>query len=506
MRFGRKFKSINLISSIFASVYILVIAALIFSVIKSGLNYLFNGDEFCHIQTSWLITQGSKPFVDFFSAYSPIFHWFLLPIFYLKQVNFETLYLGRILMASLFCIRLVLNIFLLQKIFNKRVSYFFLPLILFDPFTVFSGMQIRPDNLVLFVYTIGFIFLTLGLLRLSKRLFFISGLLLALTFLVSIKFTPSLFVILLILSIYLIKNKKVVHLLYFILGGIIPFILFFGYFSLQGSLSEMISEVFIEAAAIVNYWYTFAPMGMLFQAINDLVFGLSGRSPVWAYVWILPMLGAGGVFKIFFDIFSKFKNIGRKEILKLILIISFILQWVSLFFVNSVFIQYYLPVNFFMAVFAAVLIDEILISLEVSKTLKYAANFSIFFLFLFFSYFSIKANLNRANYNSFGQKDGMEKIWLRIKPNEQVFQSVLFRPLAYPVPVGYNIELFPISRIDKLPALPDVLENKKLKYLIVPQNVLLNLGNIKPEWRTYIESKYEKIEGDGDYYIRKQDL
>lgn len=481
--------------------FIVLLMPLVYSIFQSGFNYLLNGDELTHAQTTYLIIKGEKPFETFFSAYSPLFHWLFTPIYKFIGFNFQAIFFNRFIMTTLLLVRIVLAFFFAKKVFGKKVACLFILLWLFDPFTTFSGMQIRPDNLALTVYTLGLLIFTYGIFNQSKVLTFISGIIISLALLISMKILPSSFSIILIFLFYCILKKRIARFIFFLSGLILPIILFFGYYFLRGSLGEMFSQVFIESQQIVNYWFSFAPLGMLFMPNNDTFYGLPGRPANWVYVWILPIIGFAGALQAFSAIVKQ-KKFEVTEMLTIILVLSLVGQWSVLFYAQSVFAQYFLPITWLMALFGALFIKELINSVQSIKFLQVSFVACLLFLLINLYATSIRANLGRAKITWQIQVQEIEKLWQRFPENEPVFQNILFRPLAYPVPVGYNIELFPKERIEKLPDLASFLEKKAPKEIYIPEHVVINFQYIKPGWRDYIFSHYEKTK-EQDVWVRK---
>ena len=106
--------------------------ALILSVFASGIGYQFDIDEFFFSQYAYLYTQGLKPYVDVYSSvYSPLFAWFITPVFWLKGFSFDGLHAARILMIVLLFIRMTALWHTVNIIFSKRAAtlslfYFYL--------------------------------------------------------------------------------------------------------------------------------------------------------------------------------------------------------------------------------------------------------------------------------------------------------------------------------------------------------------------------------------------
>src|SRR3990167_4698071 len=253
----------NKFYAIGTGLFFLDIFYLLWLVIKSGYYFIFNPDEIFNANTIYLMQKGMRPYVDFYTVYSPIFHWFITPVFWLLGFSFKAISGARVVMIGLYIVRIILIFWLVKRIFGKNTAFIFLLLYLFDPFMVFAGMQIRPESLMMVVYTLFLIVFSYALnsvipsvsegslapacagrnARLSNKLrdsspakggvrmtsgwlFFLSGTLGAVALLINIKIIPSLAAFGLIF-IYLIFQKRLFkQLLLFLNGFCLSFLVF----------------------------------------------------------------------------------------------------------------------------------------------------------------------------------------------------------------------------------------------------------------------------------------
>jgi len=486
-------------SILFILGYSLILGPLIYSVFQSGFHYLFNGDEFCHIQTAYLILNGERPFDTFFSGYTPIFHWFIAPIYYFIGFNFKAIFFNRFVMIVLLGLRILVTFFLVRKIFGKWIALLFIPLSLFDVFTVYSGMQVRPDNLALFFLALGLLCLVYGLERRFLVLLPISGFILSLSVLTLLKTLPSVFFTGIVIFAFLLFRRRYKDLSFFISGLLLSVLILFGYFFIRGSITELINQVFIEPAQILNYWWSYAPFGMFLNPYNENIYGLNGRPVSWVYMWVLLFMGAIGIFQTYLSIVQK-RKLGPETVMRIILVLSAFGQWVSLFFVVSVYVQYYMQVTWLITVFSAVFIAGLLDSLVIYKKVRLLTLGIVILLIFYVGFGSVKANLARAKVTWSEQVTGIEASWKKFPEKTLVYPNILFRPLAYPLPPGYYLENFPKSRLDKLPDLPTRLEQKKVQYLTISDSTLINFADFRPNWKYYIETHFEKDQESGIWH------
>lgn len=158
----------------------------------------FDVDEFTHFHWAANIARGERPYVDFFTFFTPGFHWFLTPLFWMFPLSPDVFMAGRILMYMVF----VTNLMLLGVLFGMLRSWkwVLLPVVLvaYLPMPYDKFLEVRPDNLSLVFALLGVIFQIRGHMSDwgnkggTKRLhpWFWSGVFYAATLLTLIKMAP----------------------------------------------------------------------------------------------------------------------------------------------------------------------------------------------------------------------------------------------------------------------------------------------------------------------------
>lgn len=434
-------KKIPILVKIF---YLLIILILAYSVFLSGYQYAFDIDELHNAQIIYLMTQGFKPYSSFFVVYSLFIHWFLTPLFLIFGFSFKTLGMARLVMIIIFAVRVILSFFLVRRLFGKLAGYLFVLLFFLDPFVVFSSMQIRPENLMMVAFT-GLLLLLSSLSNKSSKInFLILGVFSGLVLMFNFKIIPSLAVFLSGFIYFTLKNRRTTAFLYFINGFVISFIFYFGYFFINGNLLEMFQQSFLDPTAVngsirhvttLNYFYFSNPM----------VYGFEGKPASWIYAWLLPPAAFAGGILIFVNILKK-KLDDYISLTVTILFIGFVLQWFLMLFVNSVFIQYYIPLSWYYSLFAAVLISYFFEKnlLNIYWKTFLGVVLGLFFIILIRS--SILGNINRSKIRGDDYKSMIESIWAKVPENQATFANVLFRPSAYPVIYGSVVSPFMLER------------------------------------------------------------
>jgi hypothetical protein len=472
---------------------------LVVSIIKSGYLYVLDNDELNHVQLTYLYAHGSRPYLDIYnSVYTPLFGWFLLPIFGAMDFSFETIAFTRYIMIILFAIRVIASYVLVHKIFGRRIAYLFLPMFLTDPFVIFSSMQIRPDNLMMTLYSVGFLLFSLGMYG-SKKLLFVAGVLLSTSLLVLPKILPAVGVILLGSIAYCLLRKKHIAFTTTFLGLISPFILFVFYGIVSGSLAEIGMQAIVEAKAAYSYFSIGIPLGNFYIPGNFFVYGSSGKPLTWFYAWLLPHAAAAGIFITVMEYVRK-RSVDAIGILKLMLVATLLLQWGVLFFLQVVFMQHYLPISWLYVLFTAVAIEHVLVTVSTYRHGLTTSHIVLTVLGLALIITSIKTNIGRSKVDSKELIATMKKRWEQIPEGTYTFPNYLFRPSMFPITYGYFIGNVPPVILNRLPSIIKRIEQHNVQYLLVDDYLM---GKLPEDVRIYIQNRYTRVPGDGELMTPK---
>jgi len=411
--------------------FAVAIGVLLATGIRSGILFQFDQDEFAHAHVTYLLSHGSAPYKDFLMTYTPVFHTLLAPVFYFAGYSLKSMYLARWFMALLFLIRVIVSGWIAYKIFGKWIAAIFVLLFLANPFTIYTAMQIRPDNLMMLLFTIG------CALYISKKYFW-SGFLLAISTIVLLKIAPSILVI----GAFVLFQKHARRL--FFTGLFIPMLLF-GTSISRGMVQQVIRDPYAinQSVAFPLPIYHFYELGK--SALFDLYGNAWARLPIFELLFLL--FGFVGIFFI-----------KKHHPAQWILAGCLVAQGVSLFFVRSVFIQYFLPVTWLIDLFAAV-------------TMVRLARFRILlvlFLLVFslFIYDSVNANIARSGSTSNPQTTWLTAVWKDVPPNASVYPNIPFRPLVYPLMYGYYFHDLPPIVTRRLPPLVAALKKNPPEYIL----------------------------------------
>lgn len=473
---------------------------LLYSIFLSGFNYQLDNDEIFNIQLAFLIARGYEPFANIYTTvYTPLFQWFILPVFYVFGFSFTSIGFARILMIVLFFVRVGAGTIIAKTLFGKRSALLFILMLILDPFTIFSGMQIRQDNLMIAVFTLGVLFLTWGVERKSQGFIFLAGAALVTSFLVLMKVIPGLFAIFGMYILYCLIKKKRNDLKTIFTGMIATTIVFSLYFVARGTFAEMIREVFVEAVTAYTGVFEYpVPVGQFYLPGNSFIYGLGGKPLTWIYAWILPLLASAGIYQVVSQTLrQKFEGTSA---IKLGLVGTLIGQWLLLFYFESVFIQHYLPVTWLFALFAAVAVATLITQVKLLNTHLHAAGAGILIAVLTaVIWVSIKGNFARSAFRSDALVAKYEHYWQVIGPDEAVFPNLLFRPLAYPVPAGHFIGNIPKSILARFPKISESLEKNNVRHLLLSEYYF---DHLPQDAQTYIRAHYRRVSGEDELMER----
>ena len=478
---------------------------LLVSVLYSGYNYMFDLDEINHLQRTFFVSIGKIPYIDYYSIYTPLFQWFELPFLWILGHSFVTLFVLRFVMLLFFILRLYLMARIGMILFGFRTAFVALVLLLWDPYTVFSAMQIRPDALMITLVMIGLSLLFQKNSQLpSRRATFLSGLYLSTGVLVHLKILPTVAVSVVFVLVYLFRLRQHLRIRIFCAGLIIPVVLFFGICLLQGNFDAMVQQSLIDPFSTFESLLYPAYVGEFMRPHNFNLFGYPGKPYNWMYLWIFPLVGFAGVYHAFMTAISntsqRIKSHSLQWYLLIGLALSLVLQWLWLFRLNSVFIQYYLPISWLFAMFGGFAVVSFFNTLSVYPLVWKSMKFIGGVMLIFFTMFSIGANMERGKLTGYTDRLDYERLWSIVSEKDSVYPRLLFRDSPHPLSTAqFYPELSERVKV-RYPTVPQSLENDQTDYLILSYYELDKMG---PELRNYVKANYKKVENESGLYKRK---
>lgn len=456
-----------------------------------------DNDEFAHAHIAYLIAHGTLSYRDFFaSVYTPLFHWFLIPFFSLLGYTVSAIPTVRLVMLLMYLVRLALIYAIAKQIWNKPTAWVAVILYLWDPFTVFTGMSIRPDNLMLTFFLASVLSLIQGYKKGNNGEFWISGILAATSVLLLPKIAPS--VLALMIGVLLVPHgfrKKA--LTGFIGGAVIVAIAFFFYLVSTGIVIQFWHQAIEKSFLLYGGHVNPVRLGFFYQPDNTWVYGFGGKPLVWIFACFLPFLGIAGWYQTIQGLLERKQTALTPVTVGLLLSLG--LQGAILFTIPSVFIQYYLPLTCLFSLFGAAAI------VYIYKLFKHGYSKNVLLLcacciYVVVSYNSIQANILRGTYNSDSEQIiAMTHLYDNIPQDAHVFPSALFRPMTYPVWYGLFWGDIPESLRDQYPDMLNVLQNDNIQYVLTNS---YELPFYPTQVQTYIQTNFRPAPGIESLWTR----
>lgn len=429
----------DLFLKLFGISTLFLLLALIVSIFRSGFNYQFDIDELYFAQRAFLFSHGLRPYVDvYLLTYTPVFDFIMMPIFKFTGFSFAAIYAAREVMMGLFIVRFVVLFLAVKKLFNLKIASLFIVLVLLDPFLVLTGMQYRSDNLMLTLFSLGLYVSVVAWERKNSFLFLCSGIFFSASVITLYKLVPSVIPIVLLLLFFLWKARKRNLILPFIGGLAIPVLGFVLYLVTTGVFVTAFQQLVSDTWHLYRHFNYPIPIYFLYRPDNFPIFGAAGKPITWFYSWLLLGLGIAGFSQFLTQAFES-KHTEHKNPIRLSLLIILPLQWGALFLLDSVFLQYYMTVNWLLALFAALFIFNIYNT--VAKNYLIASSFTVLVtgLLLLTSIRSIQYNIARSKITSTNLIASYQSRWSQIGENQHVFPGFLFRLHDLPDTVRYAI-------------------------------------------------------------------
>lgn len=131
---------------------------------------IFDPDELVHLHTAWLMSHGSLPYRDFFTAYPPTFYLLLSPLVTLFPSSDFLPVAVRQIFFFIFLGSMFLFYRLIKGVVGREFSLLFMILVASSIFFVERGVEIRPDFLVIFLWLLSAFWLS-G----KKKKYFLAG-------------------------------------------------------------------------------------------------------------------------------------------------------------------------------------------------------------------------------------------------------------------------------------------------------------------------------------------
>lgn len=453
-------------------------------------------DEFAHLHWAYLISIGKLPYRDFFFFITPLYQWFLLPVFLFPQSPAVVL-IAR-LWQFLFYLSTLYILYVISKIVtkNKLISLLSVFIMAAFPMTFDKTIDIRPDMLMIFFFLLGIFILLrkdiwtakdllsagicfgLGLLILPKIIFAIPGVLyLVITQMIRKKQSPGGF------------HPQTI--LYIFIGFLLPILLLFIYFLLNNLLPHALQSILFDSFTANTGR---APFSLL-MALSPwpLVYVESaGPSLPWFVNLSLFIFSLPGLLFLW--------KISKQATIFLIIYLTCGIAFLFLFPIP--YLQYFLPFTPFISLLSAITINEMLeFSSQISFVPIITIIVGVIILISFYQQYQ-----GRSLPTNGEQLKVITDILMHTKPQESVYDMVgsyLFRPDGYYICCHPYAE-FASKLKDKVPTLSGALMTSQTKFLVQDRTGLLFWKSTAQDLAFlashYLPSNYHKIYSLGHQY------
>jgi hypothetical protein len=461
---SRRIRISVLVKSAVSAGAVALIFWLLGHVVHYGYRYQFDTDELYHLQAAYEIARGRLPYVSYLFPYSPVLHWLLQPTFGVAAPGEATMFLSRGFMGGLFVLRTFTVWAIGMTVFGWWGSLLLAALFLADPFTSFAGMQIRPDNIAVLLQTMAVFFFLEAVRRRHRRSLILLGMTAAGACLASLKVVPSM-AVLVASAIWLIRSRRE----RFVLGisVALPVMLFGAYWIAAGAFVPMLRGILVDAKAINDSLQYPLPIVNFYWPSNWFLYGSPRQSLLWYFELSLPITGFCGALTAI-----RHRPYPALSGALAAIAVASLVQWAALIAVRSVFLQYYLPVNWLLVLFTAVFwIDLIRWTGLGSRAGAAAARMVLAAAMVAVIRSAVTINMSRSQYDATVQLRLLHSLWAAVPPGAAVFPGLLYRPGGSYLGYGWNYGDIPLSIRRRIPMINEAAADT-VSYVYLPGNQL----------------------------------
>ncbi len=485
----------------------------------------FDVDEFTHMHWAADMARGQKPYVDFFTFFTPGFYWMLMPLFWLYSRNPMIFLAARMSMLFVFAGTVCLIGILFALLRSRRYALLPMVLLAFLPMPYDKFLEIRPDNVATFLGLAGVVVQVYAMLNRGKkdihRWWLTAGISYALSLVVLVKTLPFVVMGVIIASVDAgfwewvsdcFRRKRIIHYnlalpykmfilgLAGVLGIFVLWLLSLGHLStVWYSLTKMAFE-----ANTVGQLYSMEPNLFFFPNVSFYGdWGITRPLIINHTIWIVGVIA--GTYRLvtpFLTADGKRERVLSELLVSSIFILS-VIGYVMFFPLKHS--QYLIPIAIFIVWFAADFCIEVLRFCR--KNLF--GDISVVILILLFSYVlakeTVHVNALKLITSNTVQLTQTNQLLTMIGPNGTVL-DLDGRLIFWKDP--YYICCLPFGTFEqylshKPPSLSDALESERIQYIFQGDS-----GRLGQLWSDlpYIESHYTRVPGWGDALWKRNDL
>jgi hypothetical protein len=259
----------------------------------------------------------------------------------------------------------------------------------------------------------------------------------------------------------------------------------------------MVQQLIFDAKLLLDTKLFPVSYGWYYQSDNAYIYGVMGKPLVWYYANLLPVVGSTG-FAYYFISRALKKQTGGRFRQAVCLAVIMVTEYLSIRWVHSSFIQYYLPVTWLYCMGTALLVADLVDLLLKRNAVARMALVSFLVVCAVCGRSIVHSTVMRSQFNNadFGY---LTKIWTLIPPDQPVFTGFLFRPPAHAVGYGYFYPETSKSILNRYPSVIQTLETGKVKYAFISQYMLSFFDD---ETKQYIAHNYHVMDGYDGLLVR----
>ncbi|OGG21946.1 hypothetical protein A3D03_03030 [Candidatus Gottesmanbacteria bacterium RIFCSPHIGHO2_02_FULL_40_13] len=330
----------------------------------------FDIDEFAHLHWGYNLMAGEYPYRDFFYIFPPFFLYPVALIISVLGRSVNALISARVMIFLAFCGMGLTTFLITRKLRNTLTALIAVVVLSILPIPSDKMLEIRPDNIAIFLSLAGLYVFMLAHEKKSQFIFFLAGLFFSL----SLGFVPKTIFFLIppmmilifdfitkssVINFKELKDAGSLHFLPFISGISLPLlviILLFIYY--QKPILAIQSITSISAAITTLLGAKFYMRPDIFFYPNDTYYGLPGYSAPFLLNHLIYFSAA--LFAIFFMLSSLSHKDNGKCLREFMVGTSFFLNLYAFVYIFPLkHAQYLIPLTPFISIFFAILLEKI---------------------------------------------------------------------------------------------------------------------------------------------------
>ncbi len=476
-------------------VLIIILAYLLNWHYRLSLTRYFDIDEFAHLHWGYNLLAGEYPYRDFFYIFPP---FFLYPIAFIISIfgrSVNALISARVMIFLAFYGMGIMTFLIARKLRNTLTAIIAVIVLSILPIPADKMLEIRPDNIAIFLSLAGLYTFMLAHEKKSQFIFFLAGLFFSL----SLGFVPKTIFFLIppvmilifdfITKSAVINFKELKHrFLPFLTGIILPlFIVVFLFIYYQKPILALQSTTTITASITKLLGTKFYMRPDIFFYPNDTYYGLPGYSA--PYLLNLLFYFSASVYAIFFMLSVLSHKYHEKCVREFIIGVSFFLNLYAFVYIFPLkHAQYLIPISPFISIFFAILLEKI----TRHRLINQHQTAIIIMAMVFFAFIAKDMYKAKARWTNQVTLGNINNILTVIPKEEKVFdltgETVFFRD-------GYYFCCLPYGQYDEgipyqLPSLEKSLRDNNVHFIHVGEES--RLGILPAYHQKIVETYYIK--------------